>query len=147
MYFNPTLLNIKTFCFYIILFLFNCNLIAENNFKINEDSIQHFFKTDRTNQLVSANIVRRSSDIFYLNDDVDPQKRAQYALYEVENTSINTINAYVKADNFIGDIRLADNETGIYEIGNLAVGEKGYAYIYIGTDLAVSGQNQTVSGT
>lgn len=93
------------------------------------------------------NITRKSTAFFYLNDDVAPEKSAQYALYEIENTGSNTIDAYVKADNFVGAIRLADNESGIYHIGTLASGEKGHAYIYIGTDLAVSGQNQVIPGT
>ncbi len=92
-------------------------------------------------------ITRRSSAVLYINDDISPEKRGQYALYEIENTGTASIDAYVKVDNFVGDIRLGDQEDGVFHIGVLAPNEIGHAYLFFVTDLTISGQNGNISGT
>lgn len=90
---------------------------------------------------LSFSVTRKSAETIFMNDDISPQKRGQYALYEIENTSSSISDVYVKADNFAGDIQLGDNEDEIFYIGNLLPGGKGYAYIYLVTDVSISGQN------
>lgn len=94
-----------------------------------------------------VNITRRSASEMYINDDISPEKRGQYLLYEIDNTSAIAFEAYVRIDNFIGDIRLGDQASEIYSIGILAPGEVGHAYFYVVTDLTISGQNGSVIGT
>ena len=97
--------------------------------------------------IAGITITRRSTAELYINDDISPEKKGQYALYEVKNTGVTTIDAYVKIDNFAGDIRLGDSADKLYHIGQLAPDETDHAYLYLVTDLTISGQNGSESGT
>lgn len=117
------------------------NSFANNEFKaIAENSTFELCTSD-------FSITRKSAETFFMNDDISPEKRGQYALYEIENTGTTSAEVYVKADNFSGDVRLGDSEDDTFYIGELQGGEKGYAYIYLVTDVTIAGQNDFLNTT
>ena len=120
------------------------NIAFSNSVNFSKKSIEHSINEEYT---ADVSITRLSSETFYINDDVNPEKKGQYALYEIKNIGTTTLDAYANINNFVGDIRLSDAEEDSYYVGQLAPNETSHVFFYLGTDVTLSGQNGSTSNS